>query len=578
MSNMQSQFNRSRKQPTRIGGKIAMTIFFTVFFAFGAGFTFLLVREAYRSAAVRFWNKTDCLITSSSIKEIKNDGGYDYQFCVTYQYNGPLAPQGNPEADYQYHGTVVQPDYKGDSDYRAAQKLLDAYPAQLTAQCLVNPHDPTKAVLRPGSAWIALGFPIPLIFVVIGLAGMISPWWQPWKSVDAGDASPIQARKSARAGVAFGGLFFVIGLCFFLFKTVPDITHIQQSKSWPTAPCVITHSGVRFHSGKSTTYSIDVLFRYEFNGRKYASSRYDFSTSSDSGYQSKQDAVRKIPAKAKTICYVDPADPTIAVLHRSGDVIMGTIFPLIFGGVGLLIMTMARRAARRNATMAAAVPAGSHAHGSSHPTMVPMAGPGELKPRATPVGAFLTLAIFTLVWNVLIYVFFVAINKPWQRPRHFDFCSMLFFIPFALVGVGLIGGTIVSFLKLFNPTVSVTLNPRAVLPGQSVQLTWRFAGRYDVIDRLHIQAICQRQLTTGSGKNSSTTITDLMKVPVLDSTKSREFGAGRISFAIPLDAQPSIETGFDRILWSVRVEGHIQHWPEVDESFAFIVLPAEVTP
>lgn len=572
MSDMPTALDDNRKPPMSLGSKIGATVFFSFFFAMGAVFTYFVARQAYRNAAEHYWNKTDCQITSSTIKEVPRDGGYDYQLIVGYQYHGPLAAQNNPEADNQYHGTVVQPDYQGSSDYRDAQRLLDAYPVHAHVPCLVKPDDPTQAVLRAGNAWIGLVILFPLIFVAIGLAGMIAPWWRRRRL-------PIsQAQKSARGGVVFGGLFFLIGLGFLVFKTVPDVTHIQQSRSWPTTRCVIAHSGVRSHSGKSTTYSIDVLFRYEFNGRKYASSRYDFSTSSDSGYQSKQDAVRKIPAKAKTICYVDPADPTIAVLHRSGDVIMGTIFPLIFGGVGLLIMTMARRAARRNATMAAAVPAGSHAHGSSHPTMVPMAGPGELKPRATPVGAFLTLAIFTLVWNVLIYVFFVAINKPWQRPRHFDFCSMLFFIPFALVGVGLIGGTIVSFLKLFNPTVSVTLNPRAVLPGQSVQLTWRFAGRYDVIDRLHIQAICQRQLTTGSGKNSSTTITDLMKVPVLDSTKSREFGAGRISFAIPLDAQPSIETGFDRILWSVRVEGHIQHWPEVDESFAFIVLPAEVTP
>jgi len=566
MSDMPTALDDNRKPPMSLGSKIGATVFFSFFFAMGAVFTYFVARQAYRNAAEHYWNKTDCQITSSTIKEVPRDGGYDYQLIVGYQYHGPLAAQNNPEADNQYHGTVVQPDYQGSSDYRDAQRLLDAYPVHAHVPCLVKPDDPTQAVLRAGNAWIGLVILFPLIFVAIGLAGMIAPWWRRRRL-------PIsQAQKSARGGVVFGGLFFLIGLGFLVFKTVPDVAHIQQSRTWPTTRCVIAHSGVRSHSGKSTTYSIDVLFRYEFNGKKYASSHYDFSTSSDSGYQSKQDTVRKIPAKAKTTCYVNPADPTVAVLNRSGDVILETIFPLAFGGFGLLFMILSLRATKRSAAAITPLPANVRGNIS----LAAARGPVALKPRSTPIGAFIGVLIFTLFWNGFLYFFFlVGVGRQWHQPGHVDLCSTLFLIPFVLVGLVMIVVTFVAFLKLFNPTVAITLTPGAVLPGQSIQVKWHFDGRYDRLDRLLIEAICQRQLTTGSGKGRSTSTTELLKIPVLETAKALEIPAGKTTFAIPAEVKPSLEIGDDKILWSVRVKGHIQHWPAVDESFAFQVLPME---
>ena len=129
---------------------------------------------------------------------------------------------------------------------------------------------------------------------------------------------------------------------------------VFSALSWSEVECEIVSSQVRSHSGDdSVTYSVDVLYRYEFGGREYRSNRYQFMGGSSSGYDRRARIVEALPAGAVTPCYVDPDEPSEAVIERgfTPDTLFG-LLPLLFAIVGLAGLVFAigvLRGARRDA-------------------------------------------------------------------------------------------------------------------------------------------------------------------------------------------------------------------------------------
>jgi len=78
----------------------------------------------------------------------------------------------------------------------------------------------------------------------------------------------------------------------------------------------------------------------------FGSSRYQFSTAWSGGYDGKEAIADRYPRGMRTVCYVNPKDPTDAVIERgyTWELLVGLI-PLVFvgiGGVGL-VRTLRRR-------------------------------------------------------------------------------------------------------------------------------------------------------------------------------------------------------------------------------------------
>ena len=112
---------------------------------------------------------------------------------------------------------------------------------------------------------------------------------------------------------------------------------VLAAKSWQPTPCTIVSSQVRSHAGDdSTTYSVEVLYTYTYNGWEHKSNRYQFLDGSTGGYAEKERIVRRPPPLTRTVCYVNPKDPAEAVLN--GDFNHEYLFgfaPLLFVAVGL---------------------------------------------------------------------------------------------------------------------------------------------------------------------------------------------------------------------------------------------------
>ena len=71
---------------------------------------------------------------------------------------------------------------------------------------------------------------------------------------------------------------------------------------------------MRSHEGDdSTTYSVDIVYRYEVGGRTYRGNRYDFLGGSSSGYEAKQRVVDAHPVGATVTCELTADGQTLPV-------------------------------------------------------------------------------------------------------------------------------------------------------------------------------------------------------------------------------------------------------------------------
>jgi len=109
-------------------------------------------------------------------------------------------------------------------------------------------------------------------------------------------------------------LFGVVGF----WGTATSILGPVSARSWRQTSCVILGSGVAESSGgRSSTYKVGILYTYSMDGRSYQSRQYQFGNSYSGDRQGKEKIVASLPPGTRTTCWVDPADPSEAVISRS---------------------------------------------------------------------------------------------------------------------------------------------------------------------------------------------------------------------------------------------------------------------
>ena len=219
-------------------------------------------------------------------------------------------------------------------------------------------------------------------------------------------AAASRARGWRPWGLAgFFGLFLLAGLGVFIpFFALPAWRTIQ-ARSWPETPCTVLHSAVRSHPGDdSTTYSVEVLYSYRIGGHEFKSSRYTFFGGSSSGVAAKEEAVARYPDGSRAVCYVNPADPTDAVLVHGlpGDAWFGLI-PLVFVAVGAGGIAFSLAGYRRQAAATRAVAAGAAAVTAAPTPRGRRRRPCE--PKSGPVGKLVGITFAALFWNGIVGVF-----------------------------------------------------------------------------------------------------------------------------------------------------------------------------
>jgi len=392
--------------------------------------------------------------------------------------------------------------------------------------------------------------------------------------------------KSLGCVVGFFGIFLLAGLGFFAVFAVPAWRNLQ-ARSWPEVPCEILASRVASHDGDDgDTYSVEVRYRYRVDDRAHVSERYDFFPGSTSGYEGKARVVERLPPGTRTVCYVDPADPTEAVLDRSftAEYLFG-LLPLAFVGVGaggiVLTLVGARRGkARRPAGRAEWLPGpggepAAEASGGRHVLPAPSAGdaaPLVLEAKMSPLGRLVGTTIAAFFWNGIVGVFLWQLWQGWHEGS-FDGCVAAFLVPFVLVGVLLLAGIPYQVLALFNPRPRLVLTPGRLELGSSAVLSWQFGGWPGRIRRLRLKLEGVEEASWSRGKGPPTARETFASYDLLDTHQPMEIASGSIQVRVPPETMHTFDTTDNQILWTLKLHGEIRFWPDVSEEIRVVVGP-----
>lgn len=374
----------------------------------------------------------------------------------------------------------------------------------------------------------------------------------------------------------FFAIFLIVGFKVFWWLSAAPTLRSLAARSWPQVPCTIVSSQVIEHEGrKGSTYEISIQYEYEFGGRAYTSSRYSFFDIPSSGRSGKERVVARYPPGLRTVCYVDPANPEVAVLHPGlrGAAAFGLIgVPFMLVGAGGLLHVFVLGPLRRARLARRAVTEKGSARKNAITWLPkqPLApGPQTLKPTVSRLGSLAGRLAFTIIWNGIVGTAAVTV-----LPGHAPFFAKLFLIPFLVVGVGALLWTFHGLLALSNPRVVLRLSKGAPSLGEPVSLSWEIEGRASSLERFRVLLVGREEATYRRGTDTVTDKDVFYEKPIVEVQDQNEIArGGKAEFTVPSDSMHTFESPNNKILWRLVVKGTIPRWPDIDEEYALTVLP-----
>ncbi|HEV8606461.1 MAG TPA: DUF3592 domain-containing protein [Tepidisphaeraceae bacterium] len=375
-------------------------------------------------------------------------------------------------------------------------------------------------------------------------------------------------------GVIYAVLFLAGMIIFYAFFLDP-IHDAIVAYGWTATPCTIVSSKVEPVMDKEKSrdkgaaaivgYRPEIKYDYRVAGQRRRSERIWFIRPQPDNQADAKKVVDRYPAVSQQQCYVNPKDVDFAVLERGFRAeLLIALIPLLLALVGVtgMVSRVMRRMGRRE------------------PQFRPLhhfaAGASITHHAKSGVMALIVVIFLCAVWNGIVSFLVREVISNWREglPGCHGIFLTLFAIPFVLVGLFLAVLPFYLFLKLFNPRPTLTLAPAETPIGGSVELSWRFSGRHDRIHRLRISLEGREEATYGSGDDTATAREVFMTVAIIDTSKQAEIRSGKTRITVPAKAIPTFVAPHNRIAWAIRLCGEIRKWPDVDEEFEFIVLPA----
>lgn len=545
-------------------GRLGISLFFLVFLGFGVVFGVLMGRSFLASLAMRSWTKVPCTIEASHAEH--GSGASDHRAVVRYTYSW----NGRP-----YAGDRLRPGYSGGDDASEAERLVSRYAAGTTVDCLVDPDRPEESALEPGSLLEGLMLLLPLVFAAVGLGGLVFTWrYGQGTTSDRVKQSISQeaTRRFSSRGclIPFFLLFVAVGLGLGYFLLYRPLARLVVARSWTALACVVESSTVRSHEGDdSTTYSVDIVYRYEVGGRTYRGNRYDFLGGSSSGYEAKQRVVDAHPVGTTVTCFVDPLDPASSVLQRgwSAKYLLGLLALPFFAG-GLFGLWWNLGPGRRQAE----VP--SHRAALKGQAVVAASSPVQLKPAAGPLARTLGTLFVALFWNGITSVFVVQVVAGW-RSGHGDVMLTLFMTPFVLIGLALLAAVPHQILASTNPRPRLELSSGRPRLGEIERLDWSFRGSVRRMTSLRLELEGREEATYRRGTSSATDRHVFHSEVLFASTVAAEMERGSLTFRVPATSMHSFASDHNKIVWTLKLAGEIPRWPDIAEEFTLEVQPQE---
>ncbi|MBK1789619.1 DUF3592 domain-containing protein [Persicirhabdus sediminis] len=570
--------NNQKSQPPLI----VLLLFGAVFAGMGCLFCYLIVSSELKDAEIKKWPQAQAEVSQSQVK-VRAKQDKPFELVVKYQYDWD---------GESYEGDNVSRSGQKDKDYTKLWLMSREFPAGAKVLAYVNPEDPAEAYLQSdGMGGTLLFVLLPLIFVVIGVGIM-------WAGIsaranakrEAAGELPVSTQQKSKFmnkhgwlfGVLFGSVFFFIGLGVFYGVGLKGWQQGVAAKSWQETPCRVIWSKVRTHSGDdSTTYSVDVFYRYQWDGQSYRSNRYDFSSSSSSGYDAKRALADRYKKGSEHTCLVNPAEPWISVIDPDGGhwfgFIFGGIFALVGGGV-MIASVAAKAKSRRQNKADGGSKAGNPYLAKSSSAAVSASGLVEQQLSKGRWGKVIGACFLALFWNGIVSVFLKILYDSWVADNLEIFLAV-FLIPFVCVGIGFIFAAVLTIIELGHPKLLVSYLAEDLALGEKVTIAWKIpAGSAGRLKRMQIHLRGEERESYEGGRDNGTAVaTEIFAwLPLLDTQREIEMINGKATIELPLDLMHSWHGEEHSVIWSIEVSGEIGFFPNMHDECEVEVLAPRI--
>lgn len=363
-----------------------------------------------------------------------------------------------------------------------------------------------------------------------------------------------------KIGIAFvfgaGGLLFVIGgLGIFARDTLAPLGSWMEAGQWEAVPCAIQHSEVdRISDGEGARYEFDVRYTYLLNGHTYTGTRFGLLRGTSLVRKPVERLASMYPRGAERVCYVDPAEPALAVLSRDFQwQFLQGLAGMVYVAAGGLFWWLASQVYKTR-------PAAEACRGEVRLAYTRSRG---FRPPYL-YGPFLVLAPLA---GFLVYAAIVV--EPADDPHR---TFLLLALGSGTAAVIVSGLTLYHQLVALNPRPVVYLQPGTPCPGDELAFRWCFEGRSERLQAITMTLDCI-QLDRESGSNTPYWGGKvLMSLPILASEEPAEFLSGSATIGLPEASVPTHWSKEDRFFWQVRVQSRTKGLPGMLEYLGVTVM------
>jgi hypothetical protein len=387
-----------------------------------------------------------------------------------------------------------------------------------------------------------------------------------------------------RSGIFYGGvaLFALLYLGLAVALGPRLYRNVLSFVTWDAVSCRILESRLVSHGD---TFSLEVTYEYTVDGTSHRSTRYEFVESSSNLRGSWERAHAALPSGHRTTCWVNPHDPTDAVLSRRFSFWYSLLLLPPFAFVAFYARRLSKKLrpapAIADATVAPPLPVAAPPAAS-----VPAGEAAALEPKLNPNRSFtvnLASAIILTAVSAAMIVFgaeaVLAGRIPWW--------AVAIMSLFPLLALNSIVSTIWAALALRNPRVRLTITSTDLPLGSSASVGWTFEGATDALSKVRIvlrgkewaRRVESRPHHLQDQQGPSTQTIDeereFATIPIYESLGSTVSAVGSATFQVPADTMHTFTSPHGRIFWTLEFRGEIARWPDVLEEYEIVVWPAE---
>ena len=392
----------------------------------------------------------------------------------------------------------------------------------------------------------------------------------------------ISRNKSGQPGglttvlfVGFLGIFVVVGTAIGYFLSAVPLYSAYQARAWTPTDCEVISS--RIVHGDETSRA-DIVYRYMVGDRQYTANRYNFLPGSNSD-STVPDVVARHPAGRRFECYVDPGDPSRAVINRTPTFwyYFGLLFFAMFagipGGIGVAVLTSGRRDRTAERALTGTQPRSAGDGRFAHAPGAGDIGPIVLKPAFSPLAKLLTITFICLFWNGIVGIFTYIEYRSFVQGDPVGWIVALFLLLFQIVGVGLLAAVPYQILALANPRPIIRLSRGSVPLGGSVSFAWELSGAAHRVTGLQMTLRGHEEARYRRGTDTQMDTHTFFSEKLVDATHAMSIPRGSGTIRIPGDSMHTFIADNNKVIWTLHVTGTIARWPDIDDSFDITVKP-----